>query len=325
MEVLDVKALFASEQQSVSPSLADLTIDVGNLLVFNYQEQPSGLSFGATDLITKKEWRKSKSKPNFAFRTCSKKCSTFLPLKVMWGHWQPYLPLRPAHQGRNPYQPLNLRRNGKNLQRRRGLNAKNVTQRYQNNEGFVNFNLITFEVFDPVSNDFKPRWGKNRVLDPVADNWVAEDKPELLQKYGASDPFELATKGKKERVEKQNKRELANKKRASQKSSSIPLNLELHHAPRREVSAIQNALQQTQRSTASMGHFDKLHSDEPKIKRKPKFMPARVEDEKALSMKIANRILRDTPEIDTTKATNLAIQKEQRESSGKRPTKRRRQ
>eukprot|EP01126_Amoeba_proteus_P006296 TRINITY_DN1219_c0_g2_i1.p1 TRINITY_DN1219_c0_g2~~TRINITY_DN1219_c0_g2_i1.p1 ORF type:complete len:297 (-),score=68.91 TRINITY_DN1219_c0_g2_i1:112-1002(-) len=296
MEVLDVKAIFASEQQSVSPSIADLTIDVGNLLVFNYQEQPSGME-------------EIKKQAELCVQNLFEKVFNLPSTKSDVGALATLPPPTTRTPREKPIPTTKPETKWEKFAKEKGIKRKKRDSK----------------VFDPVSNDFKPRWGKNRVLDPVADNWVAEDKPELLKKYGASDPFELAAKGKKERVGKQNKRELANKKRASQKSSSIPLNLELHHAPRREVSAIHNALQQTQKSTASMGHFDQLHSDEPKIKRKPKFMPARVEDEKALSMKIANRILRDTPEIDTTKATNLAIQKEQRESSGKRPTKRRRQ
>lgn len=56
-------------------------------------------------------------------------------------------------------------------------------------------------------------------------------------------------------------------------------------------------------------------------------MPSDFSAEQELTKKIADRILRDMPEIDADKAANQAIQKEQRQrrNSDKRPTKRRKQ
>jgi len=79
-----------------------------------------------------------------------------------------------------------------------------------------------------------------------------------------------------------------------------------------------------------MGKFDKGHKDEPRLKSKPKHMPSDFSAEQQLTQKIADRILRDMPEMDVTVAANQEIQKEQRRKSSfsstrERPTKRRKQ
>jgi len=45
-------------------------------------------------------------------------------------------------------------------------------------------------VFDEITQEYRPRFGYKRPLDPNND-WVKEDKPSELEKHGVQDPFEL--------------------------------------------------------------------------------------------------------------------------------------
>jgi len=51
-----------------------------------------------------------------------------------------------------------------------------------------------------------------RINDPK-ENWIIEDNPEELAKYGAEDPFHLEMIKKKERVQKNKKSHVKNLKR----------------------------------------------------------------------------------------------------------------
>jgi hypothetical protein len=87
-----------------------------------------------------------------------------------------------------------------------------------------------------------------------------------LAEAGVSDPFELAQKKKKESLEKQKKREVANKRRQStNKEVANPVTLNLSTQAKIPTTSLQKAITISQKSTASMGKFDKLHKDEPKI------------------------------------------------------------
>lgn len=300
--ILDVRALLAQkEQEEEDESMAPvLEIDGGNLLVFDYQDQPKG----------------SKHVQGQAERAIQGLFDKVFNLPVTRSDVGPLanlpVPTTPIPREKPLPQPK-LPTKWEAFAKEKGIQKKQKRNRL---------------IFDEASGEYKPRFGSGRAADPVADSWVLEDKPHQLAKTGAVDPFEAAQKKKKEVREKQKKREAANKRRRDSAGVSDPITLNLNHVERRPKEAIQKAIALSQKSTASMGKFDKAHKDEPKVKRAPKHMPTNFSAEQELTKKIADRIIRDMPELDADKAANLAIhsqeQRSRKRNSEDRPGKRRR-
>jgi len=119
--------------------------------------------------------------------------------------------------------------------------------------------------------------------------------------------------------------------------TNMPATLDItKNAPQHQKYAIERAMVLAQKSTASLGKFDKLHSDEPKIKYKNNYI-----DEQQNTAKIAERVLKKAStaqDLNIDKAVRNEIKNEQvknskrnlegssvkRKSTGKRNKKRRR-
>jgi hypothetical protein len=86
----------------------------------------------------------------------------------------------------------------------------------------------------------------------------------------------------------------------------------LINQPRREKHTIERAVSTVQKATASMGKYDKEAADQPKIKRKPVYLPDDVTQEHVISKKIIDSVLRGQEKIDINKAANLELAREQR-------------
>jgi len=131
----------------------------------------------------------------------------------------------------------------------------------------------------------------NRANNPD-EKWVMEDKPHELEKYSAEDPFHLEKLKKKERINKNKKSKIMNLKRSGE-NPKLPATLDItKNAPRHQKYSIERAVALAQKSTASLGNFDNLHSDEPNIKNKPSHMPNGIMNEQQMTTKIADRVLR---------------------------------
>lgn len=116
-----------------------------------------------------------------------------------------------------------------------------------------------------------------------------QDNPDELAKYNVKDPFELTKSLKKKENEKIAKKEEANRKRKAGQMGDgkkqgmlnyenkiprfypyISVTLELHNNDKVDKQVLERAVAIAQKSTASMGKFDKFASDEKKLyKTKP--------------------------------------------------------
>jgi len=144
------------------------------------------------------------------------------------------------------------------------------------------------------------------------DKWVMEDKPIQLEKYSAEDPFHLEKLKKKERMNKNKKSKVMNVKRTNE-GLKLPATLDItKNAPRHQKYSIERAVALAQKSTASMGNFDNLHSDEPNIKNKPSYMPNDIMNEQQMTTKIADRVLKKVNESGLD--VDMAVRKELKNS-----------
>jgi len=169
-------------------------------------------------------------------------------------------------------------------------------------------------VFDEIRQEYRPRFGYNKPLDPTQD-WVMEDNPNDLQKYGAEDPFEMQRMLKNKKNEKTAKHQQANKKRALGKPGQTKqVTLELHNNERLQKDVLERAVAIAQKSTASMGKFDRRLTklNEKKVKSKPEYIPDDREERKRVESRIAERVIKSSEEvIDANKAANQMTTEEQ--------------
>jgi regulator of ribosome biosynthesis len=167
-------------------------------------------------------------------------------------------------------------------------------------------------VWDDATGEYRPRWGMKRINDPK-ENWIMEDKPEELAKYGAEDPFHLEMIKKKERVEKNKKSQVKNLKRSlSAQSATLPPTLDItKNAPKRQKYSLESAVELAQKSTASMGKFDKLQIGEPTPKNEPHLLPSSLPKELAATSKIAERVLKKSQSaLNIDKAVREELKKQ---------------
>ena len=138
-------------------------------------------------------------------------------------------------------------------------------------------------VFDPITKDWVPRWGKGSVK-KIAEkmNFVMEEKP--IHRMTGMDPFTFAKAEKKAKMEKQNLATLKNKintvsasnmknnvkilesKNSAEVKGSLKLKSDEDRQAlrKREHKALMKSLKMAQMSTASMGKFDrKVNKHEP--------------------------------------------------------------
>jgi hypothetical protein len=129
-------------------------------------------------------------------------------------------------------------------------------------------------------------------------------RPEALKRYGAEDPFHLEQMKKTERIQKNKKLQIKNQKRnLDRQNLLLPPTLDItKNAPKRQKYSLEKAVELAQRSTASMGRFDQLHSDEPTIRYRSKSLPSFVPKELQTSAKIAERVLKKHKSLNIDKA-----------------------
>jgi len=177
-------------------------------------------------------------------------------------------------------------------------------------------------VFDEISKEYKPRFGRNRAL-TVDDDWVQEDKPGLLQKYGVEDPFELTKELKREKDKKIKGQQESNIRRRDDPKglrNKKNINIELHTNTNIDPHVLQRAVSIAQKSTASMGKFDQRVAGEKKLKRKLELVPSSSEERLKAETRIAHRVFKDKEEgikIDANKAGNQLQQKRREENRKK--------
>jgi len=280
-EILDVSALFKkSDKEQISAPV--LEMDLGNLLVFDYQEQKKG----------------------FDISVHTQRC-----VQEMFG--QVFnLPVTASDAG-----PLaRLPEPTSKIPREKPPPQQKVATKWEEfakSKGIVKRKKSRM-VWDDIAKEYRPRWGKDRPLDPKQD-WVLPHNPEKLEAAGVEDPFELNTKNKKEKLDKQKTREMKNKRRASQAfEKGTPVTLELQNKTKREKHTLERAVTIAQKATASMGKYDEAARDEPKIKHKPRLLPGNVAKEKEISSKIVDNVLRHQDKMDVEKAANQEITREQK-------------
>uniref|UniRef100_A0A7S0GLR6 Ribosome biogenesis regulatory protein n=1 Tax=Amorphochlora amoebiformis TaxID=1561963 RepID=A0A7S0GLR6_9EUKA len=175
-------------------------------------------------------------------------------------------------------------------------------------------------VFDEQKQEWRRTWGYKKAND-VTDSWAI---PAKEGEVDGMDPWSRASKEKQERVANNRKKQINNLKAASGDrvagtldlasvvSASAKKGKKRKHRQRQHVDV---ALALSQKSTASMGKFDKLHKYEPEIKRAPKpkhdasFQKSYL-TEKATTMKLLDKIVAkaDPNKININKAVNIAQQ-----------------
>jgi len=293
-EVLDVKSLLLvankEEDTTIVKQPSTVEVDVGNLLGFCYQEMPLNTSI--------QEWTRES-------------------LQVLVGHLF-NLPVDKSPQGplaKLP-EPTTIIPREKPYPKER---VDTKWEKFRKGKGISKRRKNT-QVWDKDVKDWRYQFGHKRKNDDRND-WVLEDKPSQLKLYGAEDPFMLTKMKKKEVVDKQKIREKNNLLRTSriQDRRSLPGVIGLSNKGRHEYSDIKRAIKLAQKSTGSIGYFDNKMSDEPQIKRKPKYVTG--EDEQKTNRKIVNSIIKKKNKgtnINIRKAVNQSIAEEQRNNKRRR-------
>jgi len=173
-------------------------------------------------------------------------------------------------------------------------------------------------VWDENAKEYKARWGRDRI-GKSTEPWAVEHNANKLAAAGASDPFELKQKEKELKKQKQKKQEVMNKRR-----EIVPLTgTQLLRRGRtyREKYEVDRALALAQKSTASLGRFDRKLTKlkEPKVVRKPQLLASDVTTERAQTKTVVERVLKRQHEaLETDK---LARQQMTTESKQKKPMK----
>lgn len=132
-------------------------------------------------------------------------------------------------------------------------------------------------VFSELTNDWVPRWGKGSVK-KVEDktNWAIEEKQG--DNYNGEDPFTLRNREKKFQAAKQQRKELKNK--LSAKEQNDLKQAQKTKKLKTEKNLLNKTLEVAQKSTVTMGNFDKKLKDEPEIKKPKKKVNASLFDKK---------------------------------------------
>jgi regulator of ribosome biosynthesis len=167
-------------------------------------------------------------------------------------------------------------------------------------------------IFDEEKQEYKARWGYKRGND-AGDNWLIEQK---ANDTDTTDPWKKLRDEKKERVEKNKKQQLNNLKKASG-ARVLPGSIDLSSAAgvsrgkrnqlnsdkgSKKNSHLDIALGVAQKSTNSMGKFDKLRHGEPSIKAAKKARKDNIlqvaSEEKKQSMAVLSKVLGKQEEKD---------------------------
>ncbi|PRP82986.1 ribosome biogenesis regulatory protein [Planoprotostelium fungivorum] len=172
------------------------------------------------------------------------------------------------------------------------------------------------KVFDENTDTYRPRYGFGSASkDPLKD-WLREVKPSDNPAY--EDPFEEAENKKKKGILKQREREAANKVLAEKKTGPrLPSTLSLNAGGYRPKKDIDKAISIAQRSTISMGKFDKLNKGEKSVREKKTFSPLIQQNEASEQLKTLKRVFSKVEDKMSgqkeEKAVNNTIQRAKRQ------------
>ncbi|XP_049850342.1 uncharacterized protein LOC126322530 [Schistocerca gregaria] len=176
------------------------------------------------------------------------------------------------------------------------------------------------KVWDQETGTWKRTWGKDSIKKD--EDWLVEYDPEKMGE--CEDPFIKKAIDKKERVLKQKKRELSNRraalvsatKKALGSKTATPLVIGKLAPTAKGLSKahISRSIDLAQRSTRSMGTFDVQRPDEP-LKKKRKALPQTSEAEKQTNERVLKGIMlskQGDNAIDKEKMANQVIREERK-------------
>jgi len=172
--------------------------------------------------------------------------------------------------------------------------AKPLTpwQEFAREKGIVK-NRRSKKVWDDSSQDWRYRVGPRSANNPL-DQWVIEDDGTKWEE--GEDPFFFMKKAKKERTEKQRYQQERNwtiaKEKGQQELAKGAISVVHAKKGRALASEIDRAVRVAQKSTASMGTFDKARSGEFPIKRKRQVAYTSIEKETESQLKVFNKIIK---------------------------------
>lgn len=174
------------------------------------------------------------------------------------------------------------------------------------------------KVWDEVTGTWKYSWGKDGIN--KEDDWLIEHKEGSLGKF--EDPFIQRKAMKKERLDSQEKRRLANKRNAAlqsaeasaggRNSASLVVGSTAPTAGPVSEERLKRAIQMAQRSTRSLGIHDTKREDEPRNKMARKHLPSDSAAEQAQTTKVLKKVVRqaESTEYDRDKMTHQQMQDE---------------
>lgn len=145
-------------------------------------------------------------------------------------------------------------------------------------------------VWDEASKDWVPRWGyKSKKHRDEKREWLIEEKKTDAPFIGDDDPFLRKSREKKLKMAKQKEKELKNKLKAQKNSTKTAL--------QNDKEELNTSLAFAQKSTASMGKFDKKLKNEqekpkPKIRQKIEFTHKEFKKEKDRNMRLLEGVLK---------------------------------
>jgi len=243
-EVIDVRALLSKDNEPIETNenivLPNVEVDVGNLLGFCYQEIPQGVS-----LI---QWHRD------SFQNVINDVFS-LPVTKSNNGYLAELPdpttLIPREK---PFPKVKSDTKWEKFRKEKGIQKKKRDTK----------------IWDAETQTWKFRHGFKSIKNRDDLDWIIEDKPEQLREAGVEDPFLLKKQEKRERMSRQKKKEKSNQYRIMNKEhkSEVPGIMGITNKGRHEKTDVERAIKFAQKSTASIGYFDKKFDDEPKIKRK---------------------------------------------------------
>ena len=157
-------------------------------------------------------------------------------------------------------------------------------------------------VWDEASKDWVPRWGyKSKKQRDEKREWLIEEKETDAPYVGDDDPFLRKSRDKKLKQAKHKAKEIKNKMRAQKNSTKTAL--------QHDKDDLHTSLSFAQKSTASMGKFDKKLKNEQekpkaKIRQKIEFSHKDYQKEKDRNLRLLEGVLKKK-EKTTDNSDNL--------------------
>ena len=180
-------------------------------------------------------------------------------------------------------------------------------------------------VYDPIQKDWVPRWGKDSIKHLAEkDDWIMAEKGRHVM--AGMNPFELEKANKKKGLEKQKLAELKNKMHKAGAGKDIQI-LDNNNAKnsmklkeegqrnairKREAKSLQKSLALAQKSTGSMGIFDRKLKKEPEAAKSQ-----RVEKKKSNNGLHELERSRSSEKQRNLKVLNFMARKREQELGGK--------